>query len=57
MDRDVQDVGARGEDVVRAVAVVDVPVEDQHALEPAEPDRMLRGDRDVVEQAEPHRPR
>ena len=44
------------EDVVGAVAVVDVPVEDQHPLDAQRGDRMTRGDGDVVEQAEAHRP-
>ncbi len=43
------------EDVVGAVAVVDVPVEDHHALQAVSVERVLRRHRDVVEQAEPHR--
>ena len=39
------------------VAVVDVPVHDQHPLEPVHVERAARGDRDVVEQAEAHRAR
>ena len=42
------------EDVLGAVAVVDVPVDDRHPLTVG---GQLRGaDRGVVEQAEPHRP-
>ena len=37
------------------VAVMDVPVDDQHLAGPQLPDRQLGGDRDVVEQAEAHR--
>ena len=57
VDRDEQHLRVGVEDVVGPVAVVDVPVEDQHALEPVAVDRVPRGDRHVVEQAEPHRPR
>ena len=45
------------EDVVRPVAVVHVPVDDHHALEPTRVERVLRRERDVVEQAEAHRAR
>ncbi len=45
------------EDVLGAVAVVHVEVDDRHALEAMHLDRMARGDRDVVEDAEAHRPR
>ena len=44
------------EDLGGAVAVVDVPVEDQHLLDPALRERVRDPDRDVVEQAEAHRP-
>ena len=46
------------EDVVRPVAVVDVPVEDRaRARAPCASTRVPRRDRDVVEEAEAHRPR
>jgi hypothetical protein len=45
------------EDVIGAVAVVDVPVEHQHSLGAVEVERVLRRDGDVVEQAKPHRAR
>jgi hypothetical protein len=35
---------------------MDVPVEDEDPLEAVGVERALRGDRDVVEEAEPHRP-
>ena len=44
------------EDVLGAVAVVHVEVDDRHALQAVRVDRVARGDRDVVEDAEPHRP-
>ena len=56
MDARVEDVGRVGEDRLGAVAVVDVPVEDQHPLGAAAVERVRGGDRDVVEQAEAHRP-
>ena len=40
--------------MLRTVAVMDVPVEDQDALDTVAPKRM-RGDRDVVEETESHR--
>jgi hypothetical protein len=57
VDRDEQDTIGRVEDVVRAIAVVHVPVEDQHAVQPVGVERVLSGDGDRVEQAEPHRTR
>ena len=52
--RHVQDARVVVEDVLGAVAVVDVPVDDRHPLTVG---GQLRGaDRGVVEQAEPHRP-
>ncbi len=57
VDRDEQDVGVGVEDVVGPVAVVDVPVDDHHAREAVRRGRPPRGDRDVAEEAEPHRPR
>ena len=44
------------EDVVGAVSVVDVPVEDHHPFDLLHSKRMTYGDGDVVEQAEAHRP-
>src|SRR4051794_32108983 len=57
VDRDEQHVAARLEDVVRAIAVVDVPVEDRDALDTVSVPRVLRGDRHVVKEAEAHRTR
>jgi hypothetical protein len=53
--RDVQHARIAPEAVLGAVAVVDVPVDDRHALEPAR-QGVLGPDRHVVEQAEAHRP-
>ncbi len=52
--RHVEDVVARREDFLRPVAVVDVPVDDQHPRGARAPGR-LRRHRCVVEEAEPHR--
>ena len=43
------------EDLLGAVAVMHVPVDDHHALEPVVRKRVRGRHRDVVEQAEPHR--
>jgi len=43
------------EDLLRAVPVVDVPVEDRDLFPAVLRLRVARGDRDVVEYAEPHR--
>ena len=43
------------EDGLGAVAVVDVPVDDRDPVDPLPPLRVAGGDRDVVEDAEPHR--
>ena len=56
MQGDEQDRGIGVVDLLGAVAVVDVPVEDRHALEPVGLLRVAGRDRDVVEQAEAHRP-
>ena len=53
VQRDVEHIGRRLEDLLRAVAVVRVPVDDEHPLAPGH--QRGRGDRDVVEQAEAHR--
>ena len=45
------------EDVLRAVAVMHVEIDDGRALEPVALLRVARRDRGVVEQAEAHRPR
>ena len=55
MDAREQHVVAPAEDLRGAVAVVDVPVEYEHALHPVLADRQLGGDRHIVEQAEAHR--
>ena len=52
VDRHIEHLGARVEEVVGAVAVVNVPVEDQDPLERVLRDRVDRGDGDVVEDAE-----
>ena len=56
MQRDHEHARVVGEDVLRAVAVMDVPVEDADPLE-ARGERRMRRDRGRVRQAEPHRPR
>ena len=55
VDAREQHVRARAEGLGGAVAVVHVPVEDEHAARAELGDRELRGDGDVVEQAEAHR--
>ena len=55
VDRQEEHLRVGVEDVVGAVAVVHVPVDDHHPLAAAHVDRMARGDGDVVEQAEAHR--
>ena len=55
MDARVEHLGRGGEDRLRAVAVVDVPVEHEDAPRAARLDRVRRRDRDVVEKAETHR--
>jgi hypothetical protein len=55
VDRDEQDARVAAEDLVGPVAVVDVPVEDQHALGAVRRRRMARRDRRVAEEAEAHR--
>ena len=56
VDAGVENVAGGGEDRLRAVAVVDVPIEDQDALGSAGIDRVPRRDRGVVEEAEAHCP-
>jgi hypothetical protein len=56
VDAGEEDVVAAAEGLGGAVAVVDVPVEDEDALGAQLGDRQLGGDRDVVEEAEAHRP-
>ena len=51
----VEHVGARAKRLGGAVAVVHVPVEDEHALYAELAPRQLGRDGDVVEQAEAHR--
>ena len=55
VERDVRDPRVGVEDVLGAVAVMGVVVDDQHPLAPIGERR--GGDRDVVDQAEPHRAR
>ena len=54
MCRHVEHPGVVVEDVLRAIAVMDVPVDDRHAL--ALLGQMRRSDGDIVEQTEAHRP-
>ncbi len=54
--RGEQHAGVLVEDVLRAVAVVHVEVDDRHPVEPQRVQRVQRADGDVREQAEPHRP-
>ncbi len=55
MDREERDRGIVVEDLLGAVAVVDVPVDDQDPVEPEPLDGVRRGDGDAAEQAEAHR--
>ena len=50
-----QDALVAGDDVLGAVAVMDVEVDDRDPLEAAHVERMARRDGDVVEEAEAHR--
>ncbi len=52
----VEDPVVAAEGVLGAIAVVDVPVHDQHPLEPLDLHQVLGGDGHVVEQAEAHGP-
>ena len=56
VDRDRQHVGIGVERGLRAVAVVDVPVDDRDPSDVVRGDRVHRGERDVGEDAETHRP-
>ena len=53
--RDHQHARVAGEDLLGAVAVVDVEVDDRDALEAVRGERVRRADGDVVEETEPHR--
>ena len=55
MRRDVEHVGIALEEMLGPVAVVEIPVDDEHTGDAA-PSEMRGGDGDVVEEAEPHRP-
>ncbi len=55
MQRDGEHRRVVEEDLLRPVAVVHVPVDDRHALDPALALRPAGGDRDVVDEAEAHR--
>ena len=55
MQRDEENGVVVLEDRLRPVAVVDVPVEDRHPLDAELRLRPPRRDRNVVEEAEPHR--
>ena len=54
MERREEDRAVAVEDVLRAVAVMRVPVEDRHAADAQALAEIFRGDRDVVEDAEAH---
>ena len=54
VERDREHAGIVVERALGAVAVVDVPVHDRHAREPARLAEVVRGDRDVAEEAEAH---
>ena len=54
-DADHQHALVAGDDVLGAVAVVHVEIDDRHALQAAHIERVARCDRDVVEEAEAHR--
>ena len=56
MDARDEHVGALTENLGGPVAVMYIPVNDHHPFQPELGDRQLGADRDVVEQAEPHRP-
>jgi hypothetical protein len=56
VDAGVEDVPALAEGRGGAVAVMDVPIHDQHPAQPELADRKLRGAGDAVEQAKAHRP-
>ncbi len=53
--RDHQHARIVGEDLLGAVAVVDVEVDHRHALEGVRGERVRHADGDVVEETEPHR--
>ena len=55
VERDEEHGRVVAEDLLGAVSVVDVPVDDRHALEAELGLGVAGGDRDVVEEAEPHR--
>ncbi len=54
MRGDEENRGVTVEDVLRAVAVVHVKVEDENPLQPVDPLRMPRCDGDAAEDAEAH---
>ena len=54
MRRAIEHAGIAPEDVLRAVAVVDIPIEDRDAPGAVPLLRMTRGNRRVVEEAEAH---
>ena len=56
MRRGIEHARIGVEDLLRAVAVVDVEIDDRDPLQPVVTLRVSRADADVVEQAEPHRP-
>jgi hypothetical protein len=56
-NRGHQDVLVVLENVLGAVAVMHVEVDDRHALDAMRLQRVARRDGDVVEDAKPHRPR
>src|SRR4051812_6605492 len=53
--RHEMDVALALDERLRAVAMVDVPIHDQHALDAMPLTRVVRADPDVAEETEPHR--
>ena len=55
MRTEKEDRGIIIERVLRPVAMVDIPIHDQHTAEPMAALEVSGGNRDIIEQAEPHR--
>ena len=54
MRAEVEDRSIAIEDILRAVTVVDVPIDDRHLGDPVLLLRVARGDGDIIKQAETH---
>src|SRR5690349_22914089 len=54
MHRHEMDVGLVLDERLSSVAVMDIPIDDENPAESVLFARIVRGDRDVAEQAEPH---